>query len=460
MIGFGILIVYAALLFLVYDRLKRKKEINPENISSMIFAAGVNVGEGSLIASAFCAWMWTTSIFAPSETFELYGIWGPLGYVMGACIGFYGCVIVMFAVKKRMREPGTYMNFVKKRYGKVSMIFFCIFGFLVCSYVLVENAVGIASVMEPLFGSSFKGIAFGSVMISMIFVFFGGMKSVLSSEKIFALVIVAGLLLIVFLLLKDDTLWVSRETVHTVKGQSWISDAVIIPAVRYFVIAIVIAFSQTVFDPGYYLKASLIEDTKKAKRAFLIGGIPLWGGLTLAVSLYLGCVSVETGQPIIDTFHGCARIIFAVTITFIGVTTISHYLMGMLGIFSVEFYTSFFRKNPTDKEKIVFGRVMLIAAGVVCALTAISLEGISLLTIDVFCAIFFAGPCCPLIWGLFTHKLFFFIPIIASLIGIIAGLTVWILMVGCSPWAQFCGLMVSLCVPGLIMAIASAVTQE
>ena len=448
MSGFMILAGYGILLCLIYLFLRNKGAVHPDSVSNMIFAGG-QARSRTLIFSVFSAWMWTTSIFGSAETYTLYGIWGPLGYVIGACISFVVFVPVLCSIRKRMPKAVTYLDFLRQRYGSKTKFFFYMFAFLVSAYVLIEQAVGIAIVMEIFFGSSFKWVAFFSVMLAAVFICAGGMKGLLTNETIAFFVILGGFFFFVLFFLRTGQIQ-TRDMIMG-DGSGWLTKAVLIPAFRYFVMAIVIGFGQLVFDPAYYIKGKMAKNTRQLKRAYLFSGIFLWGSICLISSVYLGWASANRGDEVTGLFSGGTALVFAVVITFIGISTVAHFLMGMLGIFTTDYYGTMLRPNATEKEKLVFGRVMTIAVGVFCALVAISLEDISLLTIDVFCAIFFAAPCGPLVLGLLSKKKFGNLPIPATSLGIIGGIIVWILAPADGQWDQFAGMAASLGIPILVM---------
>lgn len=450
MSGFIILAGYGVLLCLICLILKKKGAVDSNSISNMVFAGG-QAKSRTLIFSVLSAWMWTTSIFGAAETYTLYGIWGPLGYVIGACISFAIFVPVICSIRKRMPESVTYLDFLQQRYGKKTKLFFYMFAFLVSAYVLIEQAVGIASVMRIFYGTSFKWVAFFSVMMAAVFICIGGMKGLLANETVAFFIILGGFFFFLLFFIYTDEIHIGEMI--TGDGTGWLTEAVLVPAFRYFVMAIVIAFGQLVFDPAYYIKGKMAKSTRQLKGTYFFSGIFLWGSICLVSSVYLGWAFANKGEDVIRQFSGWVTLVFIIVVIFIGIGTVAHFLMGMLGIFTTDYYGTMFRPKATDREKLVFGRVMTISIGVFCALVAISLEDISLLTIDVFCAIFFAAPCGPLLMGLLSEKEFGNLPIPATSIGIIAGILVWVLVPDTGQWDQFAGMAASLGIPILVMLL-------
>ena len=450
MSGFMILAGYGIMLGLIFLILVKKGAVNQGSINNMIFAGG-SAGSGMLVFSVLSAWMWTTSIFGAAETYTLYGIWGPLGYVIGACISFAVFVPVICAVYRKVPGSVTYLDFLQRRYGKATKVFFYIFAFAVSSYVLIEQAVGIAIVMETFFGSSFKWVAFFSVMLATVFICAGGMKGLLINESIAFFVILGGFLFFTVFFMNSEGIHIRNAVAGD--GGSWLTDAVLIPAGRYFAMAIVIGFGQLAFDPAYYIKGKMAKSIKQLKFTYLFSGVLMWGSISLISSVYLGWASDNKGVEVTGLFSGASAVILAVIITVIGIGTVAHFLMGMLGMFTIDYYGEMLRPKATERQKLVFGRVITAAVGVFCALVAISLEDISLLTIDVFCAIFFAAPCGPLLLGLLTKKKFGNLPIPATALGITGGIIVWIAVPNAGQWDQFAGMTASLLIPVLVMLL-------
>ncbi len=455
MAGYGIFLGCIFLLGIIC--LLMRRGIRVHAVESMICAGG-RIGGPTLTCSIFAAWMWTTSVFASAETYHLYGIWGPVSYVAGACIAFAGLIVFLAFLRRRFPNVVTWLGFIGRRFGRRAKLLYSIFAFVIPAYVLIEQGVGIAYVLETFYGCSFKIISFCSVLIAMGFVFFGGMKSVLTGEKIATLIIFAGFAVgIIFVLMSPDA------PVHTAPaGNSSVpggapSASLAMSALRYFIMVIVIAFGQIVFDPAYYLKANLAKSTGSMVSSFLIGGIVLWGGITLASSLYMGRMSEAASVGVTDLFSGPAKAVFSVVIIFIGISTIAHYMIGIFGVSSLELYTEMLRpdgsgtEDSSDREKIVFGRILLVAMGVFCASMTIALENISLLSIDVFCAIFFAAPCIPLLMGCFSLRNFGKLPVLAVICGIIGGLIVWVAFPGSIVESQFVGMGASLFIPLVVM---------
>ena len=447
----GYLIFGGCMAILVVVYLVIRKGLTPYNIDNMIFGDR-ETGSLGLTLSIFAAWMWTTSVFGSAETYSLYGVWGPVSYVLGACIAFGGLIGLLAFLRSRYPMVITWVEFIRLRYGRRSEVLLYIFAVVVPSYVLIEQGVGIAYVLETFYGSSFRIISFFSVIIATAFVFFGGMKTVLAGEKIAALIIIAGF--------AAGCVWVASsggpeliERGAKAEGDVGIAGMISISALQYFIVAIVIAFGQIAFDPAYYIKAKLAGNMRSMVLPYVIGGIVIWGTITLVASLYMGRAATLGGVEVTELFKGPAKLVFSVVIIVIGMSTIAHFMIGLLGTFSLDLHGIVVGQSGSERDRIVFGRILIIAVGVACASITIALENISLLTIDTFCAIFFAAPCVALVFGCLSERNFGRLPIISTIMGIIGGLAVWMAMPGNILQNQFAGLTASILITLLIMLI-------
>lgn len=447
----GYWIFAGCMIILIILYLTHRKGISAYSIECMIFGGG-SVGTMCLTCSIFAAWMWTTSVFGSAETFALFGIWGPVTYVLGACIAFAGLIGLITFLRRHYPKMVTWLEYIQVRYGRWTKICFYLFAIIVPAYVLIEQGVGIAFVLETFYGSSFRIISFLSVIITMGLVLLGGMKLVVAEEKLAAAIIVAGFILgVICVVAGTDIAPVALQTI--VMDEMGLAGRISISAIQYFILAIVIAFGQIAFDPAYYLKASMAKNEKTMVWAYLLGGIVIWGIITLAASIYMGYAATSAGNEITDLFRGPARAVFSFIIIIIGISTVAHFMIGMMGVFSTDLYNTVIRQGGTDREKLIFGRIMLVAVGLSCASMTIALENISLLTLDVFCAIIFAAPCVPLVFGCISQRNFGRLPIISTITGIIGGLIIWVAIPFGQQGSQLAGVTASILISLFIMLI-------
>lgn len=419
-------------------------KIENGKINDLIFAGG-NIGPFTVTASVLSAWMWVTSVLGSSEAYSIYGISGSVAYVLGACISFAALIPILTVVRRHTGRNGTCFNIISRKCSPGSMAMFYLFSVCVAAYVLIEQAVGIASLCSQAFGSSFKMIGFFSVMIATFYVVICGMRGLLKLEIAAFLVIIAGFFIMIFEL--HHTGQLRLKFISTFDGGTLAVFSK--SALRYFFMAIIIAFSQILLDPAWYIKSKMSASENVMKFSFSLSGVFLWGIISFFTSFLIG--------PFINN-HISA--VFIVIIGFIAIGTIADYMIGIMGIFTVNFYADYLKPGATEGEMILFGRVMTIVIGILCGLVAISLEGISLLTIDMFCAVFFAAVCMPFVFvilkkttGKEKAPIFGRQPIMAVAGGLIAGFILWTSGFIPAAWQDIAGTLASFTVSMVIMLV-------
>ncbi|WP_027399151.1 sodium:solute symporter family transporter [Anaerovorax odorimutans] len=474
--GYILMVVYIIILLTIYILIKKSNAKKEQSILTYILA-GKNISTCLLTTSVFSAWIWVTTIIGSAEACVLYGITGAIGYTLGAVISFFIFIFIILSMQKHMPECTNFLEFLGERYSKKVKDIYYIFAILTTVYVAIEQAAGVSFVFHSFFDTSYKKIAFLSVFIAVIFVVLAGMKGVLYNEFLNFFMILIGFSIFIYILLQGFNMMEIKQGLLDVKNNPNnvnynpnILNIASLTGIRYTIMAVVIAFGQILFDPAYYLKASLAKSLSAAKKAFFIGGIIIWSPIGLISAIMLGFISISVKIDFSDSLNVSADIptklitmysgnsmilLFSFLIICIGFTTITHYLIGIQSIFTIDFYKNKIKKDANDKEKLLFGKVVIILVGIFCGLIAISLENISLLTIDMFCGVFFASPCGAIFAGILCKKDLKNYPIISIVLGLITGFYVWVFLIEENDWAWFFGTMTSFLVPILFLALCS-----
>ncbi|MBN7774168.1 sodium:solute symporter family transporter [Clostridium aminobutyricum] len=438
------ILLYVLILYVIYRKIKKKND-REKTIHDSILAGG-KVPTWLLTGSIFSGWLWVTSIIGSAEACLIYGISGAIGYAVGASISFLIMIPVILSVQKHIGK-GSVIRFMELRYHKNLRNFYYTFALLVAAYVMIEQAAGIGFVFNGIFGVSYKKVSFMVVALTVVFVLLAGMKGTLYNDFISGLIILITFAMIMGIIWHQVGIHTILEGIQEAKEEAdyvYHEPAVLHVAsaigIRYFIVSIIIALGQILFDSGYYLKSAIAKDEKVMKRAFLLGGIAIWCPVCFisAITLAFSCVALkidlsgsqnmnmDLATDLIEKILGSpAAIIFALLILCAGITTIAHYLVGLRWIFTVDFYTQKLKPEAIEKEKIQFGNIIVILIGVFCGLIAISLEDVSLLTIDMFSGVFFAAPCGALLIGLVSKKAFGRLGQVSILLGLFFGFATW-----------------------------------
>lgn len=441
MAGIFIFLFYGIILYSIYLGVAKKRR--SRELNSMIFSEG-RLSSGELIPGIFNSWLWTTSIIGAAEACLVYGFYGGISFALGRGIGVGAAVFLV--VKFRMIMDGHIFitDFVRRRFCKNTEFLFFAVIILLVSYAIVEQAVGVGSFFSALFGLPFKETAFIAIAAAFIFVVFAGFRGVVWSDILsFAVIIFSMVCLMVFVYKSFDAFDFIKSLYKTEFAPGQADAGFLSPALclRYGISAAAIAFSHMLLDPAYYLKAHMAKDEKTFIKSFFVGGIVLWIPFVIVSSLIFGYVltgfgasyqtSMSMGKMISETFiNGSSafiiRLLFGVFIMLIAFTSIINSIMGVWGISALKIYPKYANAEADDIQRLNYGALLTAIIALICALISISLEQMSLFTIDIFSGIFFSTPAGILLCGFFGKKKYGTWAVYAFAAGLVSGFVVWI----------------------------------
>lgn len=474
-IGYGIIGIYLAILILLGKRIGQRFPKNNESINEYIFA-GKKVPFGLLAPSIFTAWIWVTTIVGSGEAGFRYGISGGLSYSLGAALAFAVFIVIIIKIRRLMPEGMTVIDFVGVRFTPFLKDVYYVFAILIVIYLIVEQSAGIALVFNGLFHVSFKKTAFLTVLLCGGYVVWRGMRGVLYNELINFFLISSGILVFAFIILQKFDISLLHAGLNSVasdpdnrnfnpQAMNLLSKS----GMMYAFSAVFIALGQILSDPAYYMKAYIARDEKTIIRSFLIGGVVYWMPAAIISSFVLGYVtlsrnidlseavnlSIEITTSVLTNDFGIEmELLFAFLIFCVGCTSIIHSLIGVQSLYTLDFYKNKINSTATEKEKMKFGKVVTLLIALLCALISISLEKVSLLTIDTFSGIFFAAPCGAILVGILSKKTLGNAAWLSIVIGIAAGFFAWIVIKD-EELNYFLGIAFSFFIPLLFLSLVS-----
>lgn len=476
--GYLILIFFGIVFYLI-ARFSMKKQ-NPHSIDSYLLA-GRSMRCGMLASSVLVSWTWTTTIVGAAEAGMWYGVSGGLSYSLGAALPFLLFVPLVIRIKRLMPEGITYTEFIGERYGARTKDVYFVFSVLVVIYVFLEQLVGIGLVFRSIFQVSFKLVIILVTIIVILYIIRGGIRGAFISNILHFLIISVLLSIVYFVLIKNIGLHFLYEgLLDASKNESnpnYNTSALLLNSLtgmRYGLISFVVALGQVLMDQGYYSIALSARSEKDLTYGFLLGAVIFWipvaiisagvfghGAIALELSPVQGIdTTTEIAATILNSYGTpLLGVLFAIAIFSIGVSTGGNCLIGILSIFTVDFYSSKLRSDASEEQKIRFGKVFTVCIAALCAFIAIALEGISLLKIDMFSGIFFAAPCGTLISGVYTRFANEKVSLLAIFSGLIAGFSTWIYF-NMSGESWFYSCLLSFVIPVIIIVISFPFTKH
>jgi Na+/proline symporter len=475
-----IIAVYVFILMLVIRLYRRGRSPGDKNSLTQFILAGKNVSSVFLTPSVFTQWVWVTTIIGAAEAGILYGVSGIIAYNLGAVIAFIILILLISKLYKLVPD-GIFINdFIKDRFSGNAKILFDALSVGIVIYMQIEMAAGLGFVYNGLFGMPFQAVVIVSVGISVAFIVLVGTRGMLMSEALSFVVIEALFLVTVFTVIGKFDLAFLYERLGESSAQAAATEPMNYLAFyteggfKYFIAAIFIALAQITIEPGYYLKAKIAKSRKDFTRSFVIGGVFLFipigalsgvvFGLT-ALALDFDLHSVDnssvmiSSKMILEHFGAPLQIVVGALVLVIAISKLISTSAGLMSVASIDIYDNITSGAVSERDRISFGKIFTVVIGSISGLLAISLEKISLLTIDIFCGIMFSAAFSVIIVGFFSRKKLGNFAIFATVLGAAAGFITWVFMFGDeSNW--FYGVLMSFAVPIVFLGVVSLFIRD
>jgi len=271
--------IYFALLIFIGFRAFRKTDISSQT--------DFLLGNRALTLPAFVATLVTTwygGILGIGEFTYRFGI--STWVVMGLPYYLFAAVFA-YLVAAKIRNAGQYTiaDLFYKNYGKtVGLIgsLFLLFMTSPAPYVLM-----VALLLQVIFGWSFIVSLLVGITISTVYVFFGGFRSVVQTDKLQFVLIYSGFILILIFLFNEyggpSFLFKTMPDLHL----SWHGGNTFQYIIVWFFLA-----SWTFIDPGFYQRCAAAKTTAVARKGILVS-IGFWfifDILTITTGLYAAVI--------------------------------------------------------------------------------------------------------------------------------------------------------------------------
>lgn len=473
--GYVVLIGFGILFILISYMVSKKFPI--EGVDDFV-VAGRQIPFAIVAASVMVSWVWTTTLMGAAEAGMWFGISGGFNYSWGACVPFFIFIPLVIHLRKIMPRATTFTEFVEQRFGKKTKNVFFAFGVGVILYVFVQQGIGIGIAFATIFGIPYKIGAFVPVAIVTLYIAKAGLRGSIFNDLLQFFIITTVFLIITPIVINHfgmDYIYNGLRDVATnpnninynPEALSLLSGA----GFRYGIAAVVIAMGQVLLEQGYYSKAMAAVDTKSLLYAYIIGTLFAWAPIPIISGNIFGNVGLAMGfdselttevAPYILSVvfgGGMGSIFFVLMVFMAGMTTGGNCLAGAQALFTVDFYKHIVKPDATETEQLLFGKRITLALGLLVAIAAMSLEGVSLLKVDIFSGIIFAAPCSAFFAGMYWKRPTAKIAVISIAAGLAAGLSAYF-MIADQDINWFVGNVLSLTVPAVVVVVGSLFSKH
>lgn len=389
--------------------------------------AGRNVGFAFATSTAMATWVTSnTTLVAPELTYQ-FGIWGMVGY------SFAALGLILFApLSSRIREllPQGYTSgdFIRLRYGHWAWRIFIFISLVYAMGWLISLGMAGGILLQALSGLDYHIGMTAILFICVTYTLFGGLKAVIATDFIQAIIIIIGIVLVAFLLLSNSGL----EPIHShvsVEHPQLLS--LLFPAAIMFLFNNVFFGLGEIFHSNVWWSRALAFRKKVAFKAFLLGGIlwlpiPIVAGFVALAAPQLGIfppspdmVGPSVAAHVLGSFG--AVVVFVVVFSALA-SSLDSLLAATSDFVTRDLYQKHLRPTASDTTLLKVNRRSIIGLGFVTWLFCLP-QIATLGALLNFTGAFVASTIWPIVVGLYNPRLAGKWAAWAMALGTIVGLT-------------------------------------
>ncbi|RUO25966.1 urea transporter [Aliidiomarina minuta] len=420
-VGFAIVAVFG-LAWIAFGWYLGRKNVTHEDFA----LAGRNVGFAFASATAMATWVTSnTTLVAPELTYQ-FGIWGMIGYSFAA-LGLILFAPLSARIKKLLPNGYTSGDFIRLRYGRPAWYVFILISAVYAMGWLVSLGMAGGILLQALSGLNYHIGMSAILLICVVYTLFGGLRAVIATDFIQALIIITGVVLVAFLLLTN----IGMDEIHANLSDNHprLLD-VLFPAAIMFLFNNIFFGLGEIFHSNVWWSRALAFKQKVAYRAFITGGllwlpIPIVTGFVALAAPQLGIfpaspdmVGPTVAAAVLGT--GGAVIVFIVVFSALA-SSLDSVLAATSDLVTRDIYHKRLRPNANDKQLFRVNRYVIALLGIVTWLLCLP-QIATLGALLNFTGAFVASTIWPVVVGLYNPKLTGRYAAAAMAIGTLSGL--------------------------------------
>ncbi|MEZ4442863.1 MAG: hypothetical protein R3B72_27460 [Polyangiaceae bacterium] len=391
--------------------------------------AGRNVGLALATATAMATWVTSNTTMAAPEVAYQFGIWGMVGYSLGAC------GLMLFApMAERIKHlmPGGYTSgdFVRTRYGRVAWGTFMGVSFFYGLGWLVSMGMAGGVLLQALTGIPYR---YGMLVITLVcvgYTLLGGLHAVIGTDFIQSVLILIGLVIAGLVGLSQVPIAEVHQTL--VEERPALLD-LLMPASIMFLFNNLLFGLGEIFHSNVWWSRALAFRKGVGFRAFFVAGlawlpVPVAAGCValLAPALGLNVPALDmVGPMVVARVMGSAGAVLILIVVFSSLASSLDSLLAATSDLIVEdVYRRLLRPQADGPELKRAARLVILALGAL-SIALCWTKTTTLARMIAFTGAFVASTIWPIVAGLYWKNANTRAATLGMALGTAAGLTAY-----------------------------------
>ncbi|MCL5254773.1 MAG: sodium:solute symporter family protein [Gammaproteobacteria bacterium] len=402
--GFIIIVIFG-LAWIAFGYYLGRKNTSHEDFA----LAGRNVGLAFASATAMATWVTSnTTLVAPELTFQ-FGLWGMVGYSFAA-LGLMLFAPLSARIKKLLPRGYTSGDFIRLRFGFTAWLIFMLISTVYALGWLVSLGMAGGILLQALSGLDYHIGMTSILLICVVYTLFGGLRAVIATDFIQALIIITGVVAVAILILNN----VGMDTIHTNLSEQHprLLDMLFPAAVMFLFNNLFFGLGE-IFHSNVWWSRALAFKQKVAARAFFTGGllwlpIPIVTGFIALAAPQLGIFPSSpdmVGPTVAAAVLGSvgAVIVFIVVFSALA-SSLDSLLAATSDLVTRDLYQKHMNPQASDQRLFRVNRLVIAGLGLLTWLLCLP-QITTLAALLNFTGAFVASTIWPIVVGLYHPKL-------------------------------------------------------
>lgn len=428
-------------IFLIFSLLWWKSiiKISYSNTAEWFLSAGRNMKGGIVTASIVSTWTWAATIMVSSKMGYDYGISGPYWYAAGATIPIVLFSLVAVHMKKLAPQLHTFPEFILSRFDKKNHWTMIIIGLLACTIVTTMVILGGALALNVLTGINVKVAV---LVIPLAFCFYSsitGLRGSIVTDYFQITIILAIILgLSISFYFKYGDFGVS-QMLENIPNREKLVTVTSFSGIMFGIVNTIGNFGAVFLDQTYWQRAIAVNH-RSGGNCFLTAGL-VWFAIPVSIATVLGVGGLILGIRIDDStsiaplaaYHisgNIGGIAFLVMLFMAIISTGNSESVAVASIIANDVYRLNIKPQATDKQILRVSRFTTGLFGIVAGVLSYSIFSLGIQVSFLYLAmgVLLGSGVLPVFLGIMWKRLSSFGAFWGTLIGLISGITLWVIM--------------------------------
>lgn len=415
--------------------------------------AGRETRKGLTASVLVSQWTWAATLLQSSNVAFRFGVAGAFWYASGACVQLLLFSLLAILVKLRAPTCHTFLEIINARWGRTPHIIFTCFALLTNIIVTALLILGGSAVTTALTGIDIHLAAFLIPLGVIMYTLAGGLKATFIASWVNSSIILISVCILIFKVYvsapelgSPEQVWERLTFVTRFAPVPHNKDGSYLTMLSrnglFFGLINIVANFTTVFVDQAFWQSAIAATPSSAWTGYMLGGLT-WFAIPFSLATALGLGGVALSLPVSDVeasaglvapataYHlmGRSGAVIVFIMVFSAVTSSgAAEMIAVSSICAYDIYRTYIDPSCSGQRVIFVSRIAILGYGLLMGVVGIAFNGLSIDLNFLYnaMAVFISSSFIPVIYAITWGRASGRGVSLGAVIGLIAGVTVWL----------------------------------